>query len=113
MGLGINGERPPDNAEHPPRIEVYRAAGGWQCMLISWSPYDGRHAGHYDVWETGCGPYAFEASARAEATAWAKAWGVKFAVSREPPDPQRAPPMVDSIRELFPMAQLDDDEGER
>jgi hypothetical protein len=108
MGMGIGGKRPPVNPEHPSRVGVYLAAGGWQSMLVWWNP----EGGYEEVWETGRGPYAMEADARLDAAAWSESWKLRLIVSDAPPDPNPAPSIQDHFRELFPMVEvvdLDDD----
>ena len=101
MGLGANAKRPPINAEHPSTVSVYLAAGGWQSMVEWWNP-----DGFGECWETGCGPYAYESAARAEAAAWAEAWGLALVVRAGAPDPKPADNLSKTFRERFPNAEI-------
>lgn len=95
MGRGVQGpRRPPANAEHPPYIETYQAAGGWQTQCIFWA------GTHWDCWDTGGGPYGFEAEARADATEWANGWHIELRLPDTPPDPRRAPGLLDNVKVL-------------
>lgn len=92
MGNGIYGlQRPPanDDPEHQPYIQAYKAFGGWQSQCVFW---DGDH---WDVWDTGGGPYGYEDDARKDASAWAAAWGFACRLPETPPDPERAPSVLE------------------
>jgi hypothetical protein len=100
MGTGLHAEKPPPDAAHPPYIQVYLAAGGWQSQCVSW---DGDH---WDCWETGGGPYRWEREARADATAWAKAWGIEARLPTTPADDEPADDLLTTLGKQFPNAEI-------
>lgn len=94
MGKGIHGQyRPPPaaRADQAPYIDVYKAVGGWQSQLVFWA------GSHWDVWDTGNGPYGYEADARADASAWASSWQIQLRLPDAAPDPARAPTFLETM----------------
>lgn len=108
MGRGAHAEPPPLDTEHPATVSIYLAAGGWQSAVTWWNP-----EGYEECWETGRGPYAYEREARAEAAAWAEAWGLTLIMSAAPPDPNPVANLSKTIRELFPDAEFIELDPER
>lgn len=105
MGLGSSVKRPPQNITHPPYATVYKAIGGWQSMVVWWNPAMG---GYWEPYESGRGPYAFEAAARREASEWAAEWGIECQLPATPPDPERAPGLIEHLAKYFPDMEIVD-----
>ncbi len=90
MGNGIHGsQRPPGDDAHKPYIQTYQAVGGWQSQCVCWM------GSHWDLWDTGGGPYAYESDARKDARAWAEAWGLELRLPSTAPDGAPAPGLLD------------------
>lgn len=63
-------------AAHRPFITIYRACGGWQSQLLTYSEIehdDGVVEGIYEPWQTGFGPYSKRSMAIEDARSWAEA----------------------------------------
>lgn len=100
MGQGMDGEKPPENAEHPAYISVYQAVGGWQTQCVWWNP-DMLEGGYEEPWSTGNGPYRYQLAARAEAEMWGKAWGLEVRGLEGAADPAPAQGVRETLRQAI------------
>jgi len=57
-----------------PKIDVYKAIGGWQSRMMAYYPEDNM----LDVVQTGFGPYRTKKDAEDDAESWAKVEGLEF-----------------------------------
>lgn len=61
-------------ADHSQFLTIYQAIGGWQSKLMFWD----KEGGHWDVWQTGFGPYPKKEQAIADALCWSHAEELRF-----------------------------------